>query len=149
MVKVDAYNEIKAYLSELSDTDIRSVEDIIKFNNEHSDQEGANPGDHPAFASGQVTCSLIPCGYMLSNHDQDNLREIAETKGFEGVNYLTALCHIRTQTRQNGIDKALRCHTGRVIEELDALLLVDRLGAGQQLAAQAGISSLAVPDLMR
>ena len=76
---------------------------------------------------------------MVSNHHQDNLHEIAETNGFEGVNYLTALCHIRTQTRQNGIDKALRCNTGNGIEELDALLLLDQLGIGQQLAAQAGI----------
>ena len=60
MVKVDAYNEIKEYLSELSDTDIRSVEDIIRFNDEHREQEGAKPGDHPAFASGQASYSLVP-----------------------------------------------------------------------------------------
>ena len=57
---MDAYNEIKEYLSELSDTDIRSVEDIIRFNDEHREQEGANPRDHPAFASGQVSRSLVP-----------------------------------------------------------------------------------------
>lgn len=145
---MDAYNEIKAYLSELSDTDIRSVEDIIRYNDEHREQEGANPGDHPAFASGQVSSSLISCRFMGSNHHQDNLREIAETKGFEGVNYFTALCHIRTQTRQNGIDRWLRCPTGRAIEELDALLFVDQLGVGQQLAAQAGMLISAIPGVV-
>ena len=54
MVKVDAYNGINAYLSELSDTCIKSVEDIIQYNENNSGTEGAYPGDHQAFPSGQV-----------------------------------------------------------------------------------------------
>ena len=54
MVKVDAYNGINAYLSELSNTCIKSVEDIIKYNDENSGTEGAYPGDHRAFTSGQA-----------------------------------------------------------------------------------------------
>ena len=58
MVKVDAHNGINAYLSELSGTDVRSIEDIIDFNDSNTGTEGARPGDAPAFLSGQV--SIIP-----------------------------------------------------------------------------------------
>lgn len=54
MVKVDAYNDINAYLPRLSNNPIRSVEDIIKYNDENTGTEGAYPGDHRAFSSGQV-----------------------------------------------------------------------------------------------
>lgn len=33
VVKVDFYNDIKGYLSELDNTDIRSLEDIVKYVN--------------------------------------------------------------------------------------------------------------------
>ena len=53
--------------------------------------------------------------------------------------YFEALSYIRQKTREEGIDAALKHTTksGEVIE-LDALLLCDRMGVGQQLAAQAG-----------
>ena len=54
VVKVDAYNGINAYLSELSDTCIKSVEDIVQYNENNSGTEGAYLGDHQAFPSGQV-----------------------------------------------------------------------------------------------
>lgn len=54
VVKSEAYDAISAYLAELGNTNIRSLEDIIEFNRENTGTEGANPGDHPAFASGQV-----------------------------------------------------------------------------------------------
>ena len=54
VVKVDAYNGINAYLSELSDTCIKSVEDIIQYVEKNSGTEGAYPGDHQAFPSGLV-----------------------------------------------------------------------------------------------
>ena len=57
VVKVEAYNGISSYLSQLSNTDIQSFEDIIHFNEENTGTEGAEPGDHPAFAAGQVSFS--------------------------------------------------------------------------------------------
>lgn len=53
-MKVDAYNGINSYLSELSGTSIKTVEDIVTYNVENRGSEGAAPGDHPAFPSGQV-----------------------------------------------------------------------------------------------
>jgi len=55
VVRVDAYNDINAYLSQLSNTSIKSVEDIIRYNENNTGTEGAEPGDHPAFISGQVS----------------------------------------------------------------------------------------------
>lgn len=59
VVKVEAYNGINSYLSELSDTRMKTLEDIIKYNQENSGTEGAEPGDHPAFPVGQVSHSII------------------------------------------------------------------------------------------
>ncbi|KAG8528424.1 uncharacterized protein KY384_007342 [Bacidia gigantensis] len=134
VVKADAYNGINEYLSNLKSSQIRSVEDIIAFNEQNTGTGGAFPGDHPAFPTGQMLFFL--------NVSQDNLHEIAQTKGSEDDTYHAALKHVQSQTRENGIDAALRHKNddGTVLE-LDALLLCDRKGAGQQLAAQAGGSS--------
>ncbi|SLM35695.1 Amidase signature domain [Lasallia pustulata] len=122
VVKVDAYNGINAYLSDLVDTATRTVEDIIAYNTENRGTEGASPGDHAAFPSGQ-----------------DNLHELALSGGHKSKTYHRALHHIHTQSRTRGIDAALKHRTsdGETVK-LDALLLCDGKAAGQQLAAQAG-----------
>ena len=55
------------------------------------------------------------------------------------MTYRAALDHIHKQTRDKGIDAALLYQVEeRSVIEFDALLLCDRKGAGQQIAAQAG-----------
>ncbi len=57
--------------------------------------------------------------------------------------YSKALAHIQHQCRTRGIEAALNPVTESDGKgELDALLLCDRKGAGQQLAAQAGTYTL-------
>ncbi|EAT90519.2 hypothetical protein SNOG_02307 [Parastagonospora nodorum SN15] len=55
VVKVDFYNNIKTYLSELQNTQIRSLEDIVAYNLANDGTEGGNPWPLgiPAFYSGQ------------------------------------------------------------------------------------------------
>lgn len=129
VVKVDAYNGINAYLSQLSGTRMKTIEDIVKYNAENSGSEGANPGDHSAFPSGQ-----------------DNFREIVQTQGIKDENYHNALSYIQKKSRKEGIDAALKHVTedGQTIE-FDALLLCDRKGVGQQMAAQAGYPIICIP----
>ena len=124
VVKVDAYNGIKAYLSDLEGTDIKSVEDIIAYNKANTGTEGANPGDHPAFPSGQ-----------------DNLIEIAQTQGIKDETYYKALTYTQLKSRKEGFDGALKHPDG----DLDALLLCDVNGVGQQMAAQAAYPIISVP----
>ncbi|KAI6910121.1 amidase family protein [Hortaea werneckii] len=54
-VKVDFYNNLKAYLSELENTEMRSLEDIVAYNNRNDGSEGGRPWPFgiPAFYSGQ------------------------------------------------------------------------------------------------
>jgi hypothetical protein len=52
--KVECYYLMNAYLSKLKNTNIKTVEDVVRFNNENAGSQGAKPGDHPAFPSGQV-----------------------------------------------------------------------------------------------
>ena len=60
--------------------------------------------------------------------------------------YSRALEYIQYQCRTQGIDAALKSDIeGHSTAEFDALLLCDRKGAGQQLAAQAGTPISATP----
>ena len=61
--------------------------------------------------------------------------------------YLAALSYIRAQSRENGIDAALSYQPdpAKPAIKLDALLLADRAGPGQQLAAQAGYPIITIP----
>jgi amidase len=128
--KVDAYNNINSYLQGLVESPVRYVEDIIKFNEENTTTEGGIPGTLPAFPDGQ-----------LRFHD------ISQQKGVKDDTYYSALAHIQRQTREYGIDAALS-YTDKSNGEkihLDALLLCDRRGIGQQYAAQAGYPIICIP----
>jgi amidase len=43
VVKVDFYNNLRNYLSELENTDIKSLEDIVQYNLDNDGTEGGNP----------------------------------------------------------------------------------------------------------
>ncbi|KAL8902139.1 MAG: hypothetical protein Q9207_004858 [Kuettlingeria erythrocarpa] len=129
VVKTDAYSDINAYLSQLSESPVRLVEDVIAFNIRNGGTEGAQPGDVPAFHSGQ-----------------DDLHEVVKSRGAEDQTYLKALHYTRHKCRVEGIDAALKFNDSSAgTVEVDALLLCDRKGAGQQLAAQAGYPIITIP----
>ncbi|KAL8997133.1 MAG: hypothetical protein Q9169_003516 [Polycauliona sp. 2 TL-2023] len=123
-IKVDFYNNLQTYLKELGNTTIRSVDDVIKFNNEHPYAEGARPGLNPAFASGQ-----------------DGLLASAATKGVMNDTYWQALHFCQTRTR-HGIDQALH-HPHPM--QLDALLVPPDVAQTTQIAAQAGYPMATIP----
>ncbi len=58
---------MNAYLSGLSNTSIKSVEDIIEYNDNNTGTEGAEPGDHPAFTTGQVRSDTSSTVILLTN----------------------------------------------------------------------------------
>lgn len=120
---------MNSYLSELSNTSIKTFEDIVNYNIENRGTEGAYPGDHAAFPTGQ-----------------DNFNEILAAGGKKDEVYYEALRYVRQKTRQEGIDAALRfTPEGGEEIELDALILCDRRGVGQQMSAQAGYPTITVP----
>ncbi|TKA71189.1 hypothetical protein B0A49_08239 [Cryomyces minteri] len=124
VAKVDAYNNINSYLAELQGTTMKTAEDIVAYADANSGTEGARAGDHAAFASGQ-----------------DLFNEVVPYRGVKDGSYRKALSYTRRKSRDEGIDAALHVtKDGRSIE-LDALLLCDGRGAGQQIAAQAGMES--------
>ncbi|KAL8849123.1 MAG: hypothetical protein Q9221_005892 [Calogaya cf. arnoldii] len=120
-IKVDFYNNLRTYLSELRNTTVRSVEDVIRFNDEHPFAEGARPGLNPAFASGQ-----------------DGLLASAETGGIRNETYFQALEFCQSRTRR-GINDALHR------SDLDALLVPPDVGQTYQIAAQAGYPMVTIP----
>ncbi|KAL8940440.1 MAG: hypothetical protein Q9216_002810, partial [Gyalolechia sp. 2 TL-2023] len=123
-IKVDFYNNLRTYLSGLENTTIRSLEDVVRFNNEHAIAEGAFPGLNPAFASGQdlLLASLATGGAMNST-------------------YWEALTFCQQSTREQGIDAALENEN----HKLDALLVPPDVGQSYQIAAQAGYPVITLP----
>ena len=70
VVKVDFYNIIQTYLSGLSNAKIRTLTDIVQYNNNNDGSEGSFPGIVPAFGSGQdgFLASLATGGVMNSTY---------------------------------------------------------------------------------
>lgn len=123
-VKVDFYNNIKTYLSEVTNTNMHSLEDIVQYNIDNLGSEGGLPGVHPAFGSGQD-------GFLAS----------LATKGVRDDTYYQALNFCQTSTRAGGIDAALN-YQGK---KLDGLLVPPDVGQTYQIAAQAGYPVITVP----
>ncbi|KAJ5745801.1 hypothetical protein N7520_010983 [Penicillium odoratum] len=123
-VKVDFYNNLKTYLAELNNTDIRSVEDLVQNNIDNYGSEGGYPGIHPAFGSGQ-----------------DGLIASLESKGIMNATYWEALGFCQRTTREEGIDAALKWKNGT----LDGLLVPPDVAQSIQIAAQAGYPVITVP----
>ena len=127
-VKVDFYNSIKAYLSELENTSMRSLEDLVAYNYANDGSEGGNPWPlgTPAFYSGQD-------GFLAS----------LETKGIMNETYWQALHFCQTSSRERGIDAALAMGPNGI--KLDALLVPPDVAQSYQIAAQAGYPVITIP----
>ncbi|KAK4640019.1 LOW QUALITY PROTEIN: hypothetical protein QC761_611400 [Podospora bellae-mahoneyi] len=125
VVAVDFYNNINTYLSELDNTDIRSLEDIVQYNYDNDGTEGGNPWPlgNPAFYSGQD-------GFLAS----------LATKGIQDETYWQALEFTQTKTRK-GIDDALN-YKGK---KLNGLLVPPAVGQSYQISAQAGYPIITLP----
>ncbi|CAM1507580.1 Fc.00g072210.m01.CDS01 [Cosmosporella sp. VM-42] len=124
-IKADFYNNIKTYLSELENTKIRSLEDIVQFNYVNDGSEGGNewPLGNPAFYSGQD-------GFLAS----------LESKGKQDEAYFQALEFCQSGCR-NGINDALT-YKGK---KLSGLLVPPDVAQAPQIAAQAGYPVLTLP----
>jgi amidase len=125
VVKVDFYNNINAYLSELENTNIKTFDDIVQYNFDNTGTEGGYPmpDGHPAFNSGQD-------GFLAS----------LATGGVKDETYNQALEFCQTSSR-NGIDSALT-YNGM---QLDGLLVPPDVGQSYQISAQAGYPIITVP----
>lgn len=123
-VKVDFYNNLRDYLAELNNTDIRTVEDLVQNNIDNYGSEGGYPSIHPAFGSGQ-----------------DGLIASMESKGIMNATYWEALAFCQRTTREEGIDAALQWKNGT----LDGLLVPPDVAQSIQIAAQAGYPVITVP----
>lgn len=105
MVKVDAYNGINAYLSELSDTCIKSVEDIVRYNDNNSGTEGAYQGGHQAFPSGQVRSCVMNEGSANSF-----IRTIFEKFAIHKAGGMRLICKLWNTHRRSPAQRALTLH---------------------------------------
>ncbi|KAH0601908.1 hypothetical protein MHUMG1_00787 [Metarhizium humberi] len=124
-VKVDFYNNINKYLAKLSNTNIRTIDDIVKYNLDNDGSQGGNPWPlgNPAWFSGQD-------GFLAS----------LETKGIQDETYWQALNFCQSTTR-GGINDALRYEN----KMLSGLLVPSSVAQSYQISAQAGYPAITVP----
>lgn len=129
-IKVDFYNNIRTYLADLNNTNIRSLEDLVAFNYANDGTEGGyeyfNGTGIPAFNSGQD-------GFLAS----------LASKGEMNETYWSALNFCRHVTREAGIDAVLAM--GPNGTQLDALLVPPDVAQAPQIAAQAGYPMITLP----
>ncbi|KAK6457812.1 Glutamyl-tRNA amidotransferase subunit A (Glu-ADT subunit A) [Scheffersomyces xylosifermentans] len=130
VVKVDFYNNIASYLSELENTDIRSLQDIVDYNFNNDGTEGGTPGVHPAFKSGQ-----------------DGLLASLAWGGVKNETYYQAVEFVRRTSRDEGIDYALNYTDTSTGEnyQLDGLLVPSGNSITYQQAAKAGYPMITIP----
>lgn len=132
--KVECCYLMGRYLSKLSNTPMKTLEDIVRYNDENNGSEGGMVGTLPAFPDGQRL-----------------FRDCVATHGIKDETYHAAKTHCQTQCRQNGIDAALKppshdCPSSPSSDDrLDGLLFCDVKMAGQCIAAQAGYPIISVP----
>ncbi|KAF4339886.1 hypothetical protein FBEOM_6184 [Fusarium beomiforme] len=126
-IKVDFYRNIETYLSEVKNTNIRNLQDIVDFNKKYDGVEGGYPYKNgkgiPAFASGQD-------GFLAS----------LKTKGVQDETYWQALEFCQTSCRK-GINDALT-YKGK---KLSGLLVPPQVAQAPQIAAQAGYPVITIP----
>lgn len=128
VVKVDFYNNIRSYLSGLSNTAVRSLEDIVAYNLDNDGSEGGN---------------AWPLGIAAFYSGQDGFLASLETKGVQDETYFQALEFCKNMSREQGIDAALAM--GPNGQKLDALLVPPDVGQTYQVAAQAGYPMITLP----
>lgn len=125
---VNFYNNLRDYLAELNNTNLRTVEDVIAYNLEYTGIEGGIPGTVAGFRSGQ-----------------DGFIESAATKGERNSSYWECQAYLDRVSKSEGIDAALSYTSpdGTIIK-LDALLVPS--GAGStNLPAVAGYPMVTMP----
>ncbi|OHF02014.1 glutamyl-tRNA(Gln) amidotransferase subunit A [Colletotrichum orchidophilum] len=137
VVKVDFYNNIKKYLSELQNTKIRSLKDIIQFNYDNDGVEGGHPYNGSFTVSGRYN---VYHGLPAFRTGQDGFLMSDQTQGIQNDVYWRALDYMQNTTRV-GIDGALSYNGTR----LSGLLVPVSVAQTYQIAAQAGYPMITIP----
>lgn len=128
VVRIQFYRSLRTYLGILQNNKekILSLEDIVEYNNRHTNTEGGLPGTHPAWPTGQ-----------------DNFDRCIESKYDDGEICSKALQYIRRKSRIEAIDAALMHEESR----LDGLLVPVQAegGVACSVAAKAGYPMITIP----
>lgn len=132
IVKVDFYNNIKSYLSELSNTNIRSLEDIVQYNYDNDGLEGGY-----AYGSANGTSLGVPAFWS----GQDSFLASLATQGIQDETYFQAL-NFTQSTSRAGINYALTAYSNT---PLSGLLVPPDVGQTYQIAAQAQYPMITIP----
>jgi amidase len=128
VVRTEFYRSLRSYLSGLTKNEkgIHSLEDIVAYNVQHTEQEGGVAGTHPAWPTGQ-----------------DNFDRCLKSRDRGDDIYHQALEYIRWKSREEGIDAAM-AHGGNNLDGLLVPLQADA-GVACSVAAKAGYPMITVP----
>ncbi|KAK4703866.1 amidase, partial [Phenoliferia sp. Uapishka_3] len=128
VIKVDFYNNLATYLSELGNTTVRTLADLIK-DDDVSLLEGGEPGTNVAFKDGQ-----------------QSFVDSEATGGIYNETYRLALDFVQRNSRADGIDYALTHLSDGTSIQLDGLLIPsDPSSAAQNIISQSGYPCVTMP----
>ncbi|KAK6370989.1 hypothetical protein LTR64_006235 [Lithohypha guttulata] len=138
VVKVDFYNNIATYLSELNNTNIRSLQDIVDYNYANDATEGGYP-----YTITDENDTSVPTGQGIPQFwsGQDSFLASLNTSGIQDETYFQALDFTQTSTK-TGIDHALTAYSS---SPLSGLLVPPDVGQTYQIAAQAQYPMITIP----
>jgi amidase len=129
LARVDLYNSLNAYLANFTHSPVRTLADIIEFNDANTCSEEGIPNTHPAFPSGQ-----------------DGFLTAEATLGMTNATYQAALEYVQYTSGPMGIDTILNPTIDGKTIALDSYLVpADDSAPGFQLAARVGYPIVSVP----
>ena len=141
VVTVDFYNNIATYLSEVNNTDVRNLQDIVNYNYNNDGSEGGNPFS-VVNADNDTLQTPTGAGIPQFWSGQDSFLDSLATMGERNETYYQAL-NFTQSTTKNGIDYALTNYSNGT--RLSALLVPSDVGQSYQIAAQAQYPYLTLP----
>lgn len=139
VVAVDFYNNIASYLSEVNNTNVRNLQDIVDFNYANDAYEG---GYVFAATDNNSVTTYSGNGIPYFWSGQDSFLASLATNGSRDETYYQALNFTQTSTK-TGIDYALTHYSNGT--RLSALLVPTDVGQSYQIAAQAQYPMITLP----
>lgn len=129
VVKVDFYNNIATYLSEVNNTNVRTLQDIVQFNYDNDAYEGGYP-----YGVADDNGTNVPTGQGIQQFwgGQDSFLASLATGGVRNETYYQALNFTQSTTKA-GIDHALTAYSA---SPLSGLLVPPDVGQSYQIAAR-------------
>ncbi|KAJ5689587.1 hypothetical protein N7462_003979 [Penicillium macrosclerotiorum] len=103
IIFADLKRDLNAYLADLEEAEVRSLEEVIEYNNKHADQE-LPPRMHPAGYRSYLS------NRKITDHPKQDILIASQDLEMSLEEYERRLAHLRHVARDEGLDRVLKTH---------------------------------------